>query len=154
MATRRLLDAAPKLLAAVKSAIRAVSSEDISGSWKEPLLAELTTALHEAEEQDWYVEFVTTPRTSELLFESYNAKPEAHRDQEVIDWLKSGMKKTTRRVYFKLQVDVDLVQRFIYFLRMTNPGRSTSRAFDRIADQLRDEVVNRSPLEVLARSGL
>lgn len=154
MATRRLLDAAPKLLAAVKSAIRTVSSEDISGSWKEPLLAELTSALCEAEEQDWYVEFVTTPRTADLIFECYQAKPDAVRDTDVMGWLEAGMKKTARRVYFRLPVDVDLVNRFIYFLRMTNPGRSTSRAFDRIADQLRDEVANQSPLEILARSGL
>jgi len=155
MASQKLKQAAPKLLAAVKFTVgQLVSTPDLTQEVRAAILNKLNDAIEEAEEQEWLIEFVITPRTSELIYKFLN-EPGNWKElsQDLQKWLRDGQRITTRRVYYRLPVDVALAEQFIRFLRTTNPGTATSRAFDRIADQVAAEI-ERSPLALLATLGL
>jgi hypothetical protein len=145
MSTERLIKAAPKLLTAAKTAVRLLTRDPTTEDHAEAIEL-LNKAILAAEDQEWVVEFVTTPRTRELLYKFLS-------DAELETWLRGGERITSRRVYYRLPIEIVLANRLIAFLRSTNPGTATTRAFDRIADQVHREV-SLPPLALLARFGL
>lgn len=155
MSSRKLRNTS-ELLDASKGALRQLMTapEPLPRELRTTIVRTLTEAIEKVEgPQEWRLEFVTTPRTAELLFEGLRNAP-FNSAAEVAGWLKSGKRETARRIYFSVPVDITLCRDLATYLHIVNPGSATSRAFDRIADQIREEVLDKSPLAALADAGV
>ncbi len=156
MSRRRLNEAAPKLLSAAKSAVKALQRGIISDSARLKLLSELRVAVESAEViEDWKFSFVVTPRTWEhinLAVSQWYVTNQAQTGLRAL--LDRGHRKTARRVYCSLDVDVKALKMLQSILQAYDPQGATSRAFDRLIEQMNTEIFDRPPLEILAETGL
>jgi hypothetical protein len=155
--SKRLLNkAAPELLSAAKKAVKALQCGELSPDRRTELLKVLQGAIDKAEvPAEWKFSFVVTPRTWEHINEALSAwyvtSPVKTALRELLD---GGYRRTARRVYCDVDVDVSALSVFRVVLKAYDPQGATSRAFDRIIEQMDREIFGRSPLEILAETGL
>lgn len=156
MSKRQLNGAAPELLSAAKKVAKALQSGEITEAKRADLLKVLQGAIDKAEVPgDWKFSFVVTPRTWEHINEALSEWYVTHPAKTALrELLKQGHRKTARRVYCDLDIDVNALETFHAILKAYDPQGATSRAFDRLMDQMDREVFSRSPLEILAETGL
>ena len=153
MSRRQLNLAAPELLSACKFAVREISNAGIN-------LPQVTTRLQSAIEaaegsNDWQLKFHVTHKTWSWILRMLKETNDGSQVHSALTKLvKKGKRKTARRVYLTMEVDIDAIMRLRNLLTSYNPPalKSTSRAFDRIIETI-DEQVMKSPLQLLAEAG-
>lgn len=156
MSKRQLNEAAPELLSAAKEAVKVLQSKSPTESKRCKALRDLQTAIDKAESpREWKFEFVVTPRTWEhielAVTQWYVLNSAKTRLREL---LRNGHRRTARRVYVSLDIDIVALKRLKQILLAYDPQGATSRAFDRLIEQMDNEVFNKPILEMLAETGL
>ena len=156
MSTRRQLNsAAPELLDAAKFALRELAA---AGNPAPQVFDRLQAAIESVEKpDDWKFAFHTTHKTwswISTMLKDTNDGSAVHK--KLFGLIKKGSRKTQRRVYCSVIVDIPALTRFRYLLANYEPSslRATSRAFDRIIKALDETIFKKSPLEILAEQGL
>ncbi len=156
MSRKQLNSAAPKLLSAAKSALKALQRGQLSESTRLSLMEELHDAVQGAEViEEWKFSFAVTHKTWEHInkaVEQWYVTSEAQ--FSLRELLQEGHRTTVRRVYCSLDVDVVALQKLKEILMAYDPQGATSRAFDRLVEQMDNEIFNKPALEILARAGL
>lgn len=154
MSRRQLNLAAPELLSAAKFAVRRLNNDGVAGD----VVARLQAAIDSAEGcGNWELKFHVTHKTWSWLLKMLkdtNDGSAAHKRLTLL--MKRGSRKTARRVYCTFDVDIEAVAKLRQLLATYSPNalNATSRAFDRLIEQIDETVLNRSPLEILAETGL
>lgn len=155
MSRRQLNLAAPELLSAAKFAVRKLNND---GNPPPEVIKRLQSAIDAAEgTSDWQLAFHVTHKTWSWLLKMLKDTNDGSRSHRRLSGLvRGGSRKTARRVYCSFDVDIAAVKRFREILSTYNPKtlKATSRAFDRLIDQIDETVLNKSALEVLAEAGL
>ena len=156
MSRRKLNSAAPKLLSAAKSALKALQRGVLTESTRLTLLAELQDAVKDTEViEEWKFSFAVTPKTWEHINKAVDEwYVTAQAKSSLCKLLKDGHRKTVRRVYCSLNVDVVALKNLQSILRAYDPQDATSRAFDRLIEQMDAEIFNKPALEILAQAGI
>ena len=155
MSKRQLNSAAPELLAAAKFAVRALRDNGEIAEVKDSVITRLQEAIDLAEPGEWQFRFTVTPRTWEHINKAVSAHKTDLDDLTTLRrLLKRGHRKTARRVYVVIDVDVAALSLFKSILAVYDPRGATSRAFDRLIAELDREIFNRPALEILAEVGL
>jgi len=153
---RKLNSAAPKLLSAAKSALKALQRGALTESARLALIAELQDAVQDTEViEEWKFSFAVTHKTWEHINKAVDEwYVTAQAKSSLRELLQGGHRKTVQRVYCSLDVDVVALKKFQGILRAYDPQGATSRAFDRLIEQMDTEIFNRPALEILAQTGL
>ena len=153
MSKRLLNNAAPELLKTAKYALRRLREAG-------HVLPDVIDRLHKAVElaegpNNWSIQFRVTPRTWEcigLMLDETNDGSLLH--TRLMDSLRKGLRSTVRRVYVTVDVNVEALRRLRSLLREYDTQTATTRALDRLAAQIDNEVLSKSALEIIAEQGL
>lgn len=163
MDKRQIKRAAPDLLSAAKSAYKLLLEPDFTDSARQAIMRKLGDAIDiaETDETAHQVEIVVTRAAADSVVSEIASllaedpvwfEGEARGTMRLLKQLKDG-RYTKRRVYWKLDVDLEMLKVFRGLLGITNPGGRVGSSYDRITEQL-DEVISKSPLQYLAETGL
>lgn len=123
---------------------------------KRPVVESLKVAIEAAEDgaAATLVSFVTTRTTARQLMKcAVTRKSRSTTAQRLHLVLKKYRRNTKQRVYFQLPIEISLLRELRDLLDNSDPGKSI-RAFERIADQIEAEVLSKSPLKLLADTGV
>jgi hypothetical protein len=153
----KLRAAAPKLYKASRAALNLLLQDDrIPANVKRSTIETLKSALDAAEdgEAPSYITFVTTHATARKLMKlTANQSNGSAVAKQLYLGLHRGRRDTKQRVYFRLEIDISMLREFRSMLDNADAGGSV-RAFERIADQVEKEVLSKSPLKLLADTGI
>jgi hypothetical protein len=153
----KLRSAAPQLYQAAGQALRVlVQAEGLPGVLQQEA-SKAIKALQEAidlAEGDAIggtIALVVTHRTFKELLRAVKADKS---DAKLLAEIKRGSRTTKRRVYIELGVDPVALRRLRDILAATWPQGSSKRAFERLVEQIEEEVLKKSPLTLLADAGV
>ena len=153
---RQLNLAAPALLSAAEFAVRELRAGPVTTERVGLIIDRLQSAIAKADsDEGWQFKFTVTPQTwdaIQVMLRKRDDKSKLHDSLKRL--LMKGYRKTVRRVYCDVDVDVNALARFQTLLASYDPPGATSRAFDRLIDQMNDQIFNRPALEILAETGL
>lgn len=157
MSRRRLQQAAPELLAACKGALSLLLSGEADDAHRELVIRYLADAIDHAEPpvMEPEIVLVMTHASYDLLRQEVNRKA----TQDALGSTLSSVvhqcaRLTKQRVYLTLETDPVLLRRLRTIMDRATHTRQTRRAFERMVEQLDKEVLNKSPLVLLAKTAL
>lgn len=146
------------MLKATKDAFKFIRDNHFGNeSEREALLQQLREVIDRADPPNYDADLASirltmTNPTADKIIKTLEDK-DSKEDQEVLEAVRKGLRRTKQRAYIRLDLDMALLRRLRFHLRTTTSTHQ-EKSFKRLADFIEAEALSKNPMEIIARMGL